>query len=242
MARRSRVEKTEGPLTRAELDGIINKIELMRQEMLVHCTDEFTHNDYFELFVPVELQQAFKDVHKHAKIPHYYNRAFDIWWTPFFPSQRIQVSLDKYHGQDAPLVLINPQLQLSASAELVGRVTSLVTERTRINTDFGRVEAVVKALNKYCETPSQMRFFWPQIAMLASRAGLSTLVDKMKFNPRDLCALPVAVRKACREAALTITQAQLLADVPKPEFETALTFTIASFRKDEDGFVFDVRE
>ncbi len=241
MARRSRVEKTEGPLTRAELDGLINKIELMRQEMLTHCTDEFTHNDYFDLFVPTDLQQAFRDVHKYAYMPtYYYYRTFNIWWVPL--NQKIRVSLEKYHGQDAPLILIDPMLELKAPAELLNRVTSLVTERTRINTDFGRVEAVVKALNKYCETPSQMRFFWPQIAMLADRAGLSSLVEKMKFNPRDICTLPVAVRKACREAALTITQAQLLADVPKPEFETALTFTIASSTKNEDGFIFYVKE
>lgn len=240
MARR-RSEKTEGPLTKAELDGLIIKVDLIKEEMLSHCIEEFTHDDYFELFVPSELRQAFRDIHKYAIMPLYYNNSFNVTLSASAPNS-IHVNVNNYNGYKSPLVPIEVTLQPSASPELVDRVTSLVTERTRIITDFCRVKEVIKALNKYCETPSHMRFFWPQIATLAARAELTTLVEKMKFNPRDLCALPVGVRKACREAAITITQAQLLSDTSRPEIETALTFRINQFLQMDGDFSFIVSE
>lgn len=236
MARRS--QKTEGFLTQSELDNIIHRVECMRIDMISHCTDVFTYDDYYNLFVPSELHQSFRDVVDHAMLPMYYENSFRVFWPHIH--KLIGVTVNKYNDHKRPLIMKSNVLQPSAPQELVDRVTSIVTERWLINTDFGRVKAVIHALNKYCDTASQMRICWPQIVTLASRAELSSLLEKMQYNPRELCVLPVPVRKACQKAAITITQAQLLSDVETPTLETALTFETIWSTVTEDDFKFDI--
>lgn len=238
MARRS--QKTEGFLTQSELDNIIHRVECMRIYMLSHCTDVFTHDDYYNLFVPSELHQAFRDVVDHAILPAYYENSFRVFWPR--ANREIEVIVNTYNDRKRPLIMKSNVLQPSAPQELVDRVTSIVTERWLINTDFSRVKAVIHALNKYCDTASQMRICWPQIVTLASRAELSSLLEKMQYNPRELGVLPVAVRKACQKAAITITQAQLLSDVERPILETALSFRTIWSTMIEDDFKFDISE
>lgn len=238
MARRS--QKTEGFFTQSELCAIIHRVECMRLDMLSHCTDVFTHDDYYNLFVPSELHQALRDVVEHACLPPYYENSFRVFWPHIH--KLIEVTVNKYNDHKQPLIMKLNALQPSAPQELIDRVTSIVTERWQINTDFGRVKGVIRALNKYCDTASQMRICWPQIVTLALRAELYYLVEKMQCIPRELIVLPFPIRKACQKAAITITQAQLLSDVERPTLETALSFRIIWSTMIEDDFEFDISE
>ena len=243
MARRRIPKWSDGKrkaLTDAELTSITDQVELLRTQMLAHCVGEFTNENYFDLFIPDALKQSFKDVFLHGEWQRW-SVDFNIEWTPIETKPYVNVTLNNQPGINRPTLIQHIVLQATAPAELVDRVTSLVTERITISTDYCRVDAVVRALNEHCDTPSQMRFFLPQIAALADKAGLSTLCERMKGNPRELSALPMCVRTACKSAAITLTQAQLLADATKPETTTALEFALVPFKANEGGFIFDVK-
>ena len=243
MARRRIPKWSDGKrkaLTDAELTSVTDQVELLRTQMLAHCVGEFTNENYFDLFIPDALKQSFKDVFLHGEWQRW-PVDFKIEWTPIETKPQVKVTIRKQSSLNRPILMQHMMLQTTAPAELVERVTSLVTERIIIGTDYCRVDAVVRALNKHCDTPSQMRFFLPQIVALAEKAGLATLCEKMKGNPRELSALPMCVRTACKSAAITLTQAQLLADATSPERNTALLFELVPFKVNEGGFIFDVK-
>lgn len=229
--------------TDKELSEITQQIDKLRFQMLEQITTEFTYDDYYELFVPYALKQSFKDAFNHGEIMDWH-KDFVVDWVPNVNIfLKVKVTIEKIlYGQNRPLVMQHPQLQHTAPTELLVRVTSLINERININVDYSRVDAVVKALNEICSSPSQVRFFLPQIVYLADRGGLNTLCDRLKSNLREIKLLPLSLRTACKKAAITLTQAQLLADVPpRGNTVTGLKFELVPFPINEDGFFFNVK-
>lgn len=200
--------------------------------------EKFTHDDYYDLFVPRELIEPMRLL--QGKVNNdYATRDFRVMWLVDNNSYELEVHLqDK--GNGTPFVLRAPRHIVHSNGPLHERVTSWVKRRTKVGVDFGRVHHVIKELAEKCATPSQVRFFWPQIVPLAQIAQLPELVEKlMAMVPKSVPGLPVPLRVACRTTSGTLAAAQLLPDIEYPgRGDAPMTLNVCPYNVKEDGMTF----
>lgn len=90
---------------------------------------------------------------------------------------------------------------------------------------FGQYELtyqVMRKLNEICASPSQMRFFWPAIEVLAAHAGArdnkETLVKAVMANSKaPVPRISPALRQACQDTSAVITAQQMMGKSTLPD-------------------------
>jgi hypothetical protein len=89
--------------------------------------------------------------------------------------------------------------------------------RRQMAIDFGTIWMIFHELNSICESPSQVRFFWPEVvALMAIMEHTSEAADTVRTfrTPTHLPKVPKELRDACKASKLPIMKALLL---PNPE-------------------------
>jgi len=81
---------------------------------------------------------------------------------------------------------------------------------------------VMNKLNEICASPSQMRFFWPAIEVLASHAAArdnkDTLVKAIMANSKaPVPRISPALRQACQDTGAVITAQQMMGKSSLPD-------------------------
>jgi hypothetical protein len=200
--------------------------------------EKFTHDDYYDLFVPRELIEPMRLLQGEVN-QEYASQQFTVMW-PADHGYELEVSL-RNEGHGRPFVLKAPRLlQHHSNALLHERVTSWVRRRAQVGVDFGHVHHVLKQLAEKCATASQVRFFWPQVVPLAQLTHNQELVEKLLAPvPKSVPGLPIPLRVACRKTAGTLAAAHLFPDIDYPKsWDSPMTFEVSPCNVKEEGMTF----
>lgn len=176
-----------------------------------------THNNFIDLFVPVEHRAMYKTVAVAAETGS--GRVAKHKWGDLV----LGFTLNQIPGAYPPPIPRGTTLQPDAPEELVRGITAWSLNGGDASGDFGRVMRLFGVLNEEL-TRSQMRFVWPSIIALCRDDSGRVSIFETGNELQELKApaippvLPHGLLLACRKTAGTITMAGLIPkDAPDPE-------------------------
>jgi len=220
-------------LSSREHSKIVDRLATIRENTInAICPNDYTIDDFYALFVPKHLVESIRVVQENCEVSiPYWDRHRTVEWDP------VGTVLCGLEG-DVVCTKQQFKLQEDAPCELINRITAKLIDRLQLVTEFDRCLAVLDKLNEICDTPAQIRFFWPQIVPLAEAEELTKLVERAHESPRTVPGLPIGLREACKKASATFAMAQLLMTNQSRDTKTSFSLSIGSRKINENGFEF----
>jgi hypothetical protein len=211
-------------------------VDKLMERMLYMIPNELTFGDLAELFVSKEWRLFSIEASKTFNIGNRYNCPQIKWCLPD-EARWLRVGF-ACESNEHPILPKIAFVQEDASALIKDKVTTWIGLRHKIGKDFGRLKAVISALNEACPTPAHVRFFLPGVLTLCSmNPTLTTIGNEIQtfVEPNKIPTLPAELRRACRQAGATIALSQLLDD-PKDRKEDVTLQLENVVVRDDTGF------
>jgi hypothetical protein len=196
-----------GAVTRGELEALQGAVKKLFKRVLASKSSGLTNDDLLTTFVRPEhyevmrlAPQLVQDCPRGEFFCHRLS-GIEIWfgYNPSFAQP-------EYMGQ-----YVNP-------GEAYAKLGDWLMWRIETGRKWGLVLATLHELCRYCKDLQTMRFFWPAIIALCSRADHHQYpklhpdrVRDLKV-PNDLPLLPVGLRQAIAETNETVAVSMLLPD------------------------------
>lgn len=201
-------------------------IKELYEDRIKFDTFEVTQEDLIDLFVKPEHRDAVRIA-----------RDLYPWSGGHYSTVRVQVPNKLYmsigQGNLTPPVLFpvydkrnyhEPHItvQEDVSPALWEKFETFVKSQMAIFDQYQMVYMVMHKLNIICASPSQMRFFWPAIEVLAAHAAerdkKDTLTKAIMANSKaPVPRISPALRQACQDTAAVITAQQMMGKSSLPE-------------------------
>lgn len=113
-------------------------------------------------------------------------------------------------------------VQEDVSPDLWEKFNNFVQSQIIIFNQYELTFQVMRKLNEICASPSQMRFFWPAVEVLAAHAAArdnkDTLVKAVMANSKaPVPRISPALRQACQDTSAVITAQQMMGKSTLPE-------------------------
>jgi hypothetical protein len=215
MARRV---KRKGAFRDNDAHEITAQIGALKSRMLAAVQIGLTHAEGQSLFTPAEHREILARAPMLSTCHDGYHMVESPWSFRYGDGPELDADLvlglgfQTHKGVPAPLPPLHPARQRDVSPELVEKVNTWVQAFMEIQKKFILAAHVFTRLNQVCETPEQVRYLWPPVLSLIRAGCLSDLADKLTpfCAPATLPSLSPELREAIRDAAGTVTAAQLL--------------------------------
>src|ERR1044072_4559714 len=161
-------------------------------------TIDLTHDDILMMFVPAEDHYVLKRAREIGNARWHSIGSSVEHARPLGGGRKAKrtVTIHDAGGQH-PMLRRKPAWQPSVDLALIEKITSWVTRRIEIGTEFGRGKHVLARLNSRCATPEQVRFFCPGILVLADMLpNTKRYAEKLAAfkAPSTVPALPPGLR------------------------------------------------
>lgn len=201
-------------------------IKELYEDRIKFDTLEVTQEDLISLFVKPEHRDAVRIA-----------RDLYPWSGGHYSTVRVQVPGNQFmsigQGTSTPPVLFpvydrknyhQPHItvQEDVSPTLWEKFSNFVQSQIIIFNNYQLTFQVMRKLDDICASPSQMRFFWPAIEMLAAHAGArdkkETLLKAVMANSKaPVPRISPALRQACQDTAAVITAQQMMGKASLPD-------------------------
>lgn len=204
-------------------------VDELHARLVAHDELTLTHEEYLELFVQEEYRASFMEVAQRVARRH--SSMFRVKWElndyTFLAKVELDVTLCDVDGVRHPFVPDPVFMRFEEGSALIERVTSWVTRRFHLGLEFGRVRKVLNLMNSLCDTPEQVRYYWPAVQTLCKQAALDELVDRIQVGRPSSKPPGLALREACRVTSGTITGASLVDPVSASSQTAPCSITFA---------------
>jgi len=138
-----------------------------------------------------------------------------------------------HNGVDFMLPDYAKNIMPDAPNDVVMRLTDWVMWRRELSLRYGRVRQLFNHLNELCSVPSQIKFLWPSVEVLAAlccnEGDQNVIYDKLNSGTRkSLPPVGPELRAACQETATTIAMWQMLPEPPvRPSIQVGVSVELS---------------
>lgn len=206
-------------------DALEQSIKELYEDRIKFDNFDVTQDDLINLFVKPEHRETVR-----------INRDLYPWGMHNYQTVKVQVPgnhwlvigqgggigipfpvYDRKH-YDKPIVTV----QEDTHASLWEKYENFVQSQRIIFNQYTLTFQVMRKLDEICVSPSQMRFFWPAIEVLAAHAGArdnkETLLKAVMANSKaPVPRISPALRQACQDTGAVITAQQMMGKSTLPD-------------------------
>lgn len=200
-------------------------IKELHEDRIKFDTLEVTQEDLINLFVMPEHRDIVRNaMDLYPWGMHNYQTvrlaAPDNMWMAIGQGKHPAIPFPVYDHKnyDKPLVTV----QEDAPSSLTEKLQSFMQSQLTVFRQYQLTYQVLRKLDEICASPSQMRFFWPAVEVLAAHAGArdnkETLVKSVMANSKaPVPRISPALRQACQDTSAVITAQQMMGKSSTPE-------------------------
>jgi hypothetical protein len=188
-----------------------------RVESAIMVPPKLDLGDVMRLVVPPEHRQLASDAHEILRMPGSYSYSKKI----NLKSGHAPLVNFSFNGFNKFPFCYPDNKNGMYDDELIPVIADWAEKQAAFDVEWFLHDRALEALNNYCETPAQVRFYTPAILTLLGMANQQKLADKLRdFKvPRTLPPIPAPLRDHLPK--LTNAVARALLTPPKPKEPTS---------------------
>jgi len=222
--------------TQHELYSLQGQVNRLHTRMVaVTRPPELSHQDVLDLFAPVEHHDLLWRASDVARLGYGHDKHLDRKWDGG--------ANVRFHLNGKAPLLPRDLIWNASRVDIIKVIDAWVAERQVIGITYGRVRVLLNKLDELCNTPEQVRYFWPGVlALLNLSDEMAALTERLQNTkaPGNVPNIPVEIRRTCRTCAGSVAAAVLLlSDLEGSTHEgpVSLSFTGAAVDDPDLGHV-----
>lgn len=214
---------------------ILNSVRQLFQRVQMYFECDLRAEEVQRMLIPTEQRAVLDQAYSIMYGTNHYVSSHNVNVMGRIPSVSKTTEVQIYSSSGFMFLLPNsvknrPYQTLTPSDE-TAKVESWLEHRAQLGVEWGRVLDVFNFLNDHCETPQQMRFYFPGIVTLMVNSGddgVEQMGNKLRTvrKPNHFLALNREIKEYLGQANATLATVQLLlqsSPPPRPDVRLSVS-------------------